>query len=143
MRALWIGLFWVLAACAPPHVGPDTGKARFPDYPDALFEAFRAACDGPAANFLQPARDTVECRQFLPPDVTAGLILAHDGTVEDLPQLVIRFTASADAPGYVVENDVYVNVPQATGGARRVRQEDRTITWRLNRLYTRAGGVPE
>ncbi|QBF32116.1 hypothetical protein [Thalassococcus sp. S3] len=146
MKLGYMLFFGALTACAPQDLVSGTtesGSARFSDYPDTLFAAFQAACSGPAHAFSRPARDAVECRELMPPDVTAALIVTYDGTPEDLPRLVIRFDAKRDAPGYLVRNDIFFNVPQREGGALQIRQPDPQLTQRLNRLYRRAGGVPE
>ncbi|SFT83786.1 hypothetical protein [Sedimentitalea nanhaiensis] len=133
----------VVAACSPQDMVETTGKARFADYPDSLLDALEAACDGPAQNFVRPAPDSVECREFLPPKPTAAIILSYDGTPEHLPQLVIRFQTRPDAPGYVVQNQVFLNVPQKHGAPLHVRQDDPKLNRELAELYRRTGGIPE
>jgi len=133
----------VLGACATQDVEVSSGKARFTEYPDALIEAFESACEGPAQSFRRPGPDVVECREFLPPQTTAAIILNFDGTPEDLPELVIRFRTQIDAPGYLVENDVFLNVPQKSGRPLQVRKPDHKLSRTLDSLYVRAGGVPE
>jgi len=133
----------VLASCATQDMVASTGKARFADYPDTLISALQAACSGPAQAFSRPSANAIECREYLPPEPTASIILTYDGTPEDLPQLVIRFETRADAPGYVVQNDVFLNVPQKTGAPLKVRQRDARMSRVLDALYERAGGVPE
>lgn len=133
----------VLAGCATQDAEVLTGKARFPDYPDSLILAFQSACEGPAQTFSRPEPDLVECREYLPPETTGAIILNYGGTIEKLPELVIQFRTSADGSDYLVQNDVFVNVPQKTGKPVRVRQHDVQLTRTLNALYRRAGGVPE
>lgn len=132
-----------LSGCATQDVAVSSGKARFTSYPDTLIAAFETACTGPAQKFTRIDDDLVECREYLPPEPTAALILGYNGTPEDLPQLVIRFRTIANASGYLVENDVFVNVPQKTGRPVHVYQEDSRTLRRLDALYRRAGGVPE
>ena len=143
MRHIAALLVLSLGACATQDVAPPSGKARFNAYPDALYAAFESACSGPAQTFSRPEAGVVECREFLPPEPTAAIILNFDGTPEKLPQLVIRFRTRKDDPGYLVENDVYLNVPQKSGGPIEVRQNDSRLLRRLDTLYRRAGGVPE
>ncbi|TNF64355.1 MAG: hypothetical protein EP307_03010 [Rhodobacteraceae bacterium] len=138
----FLTLVTALGACAAPEPAPPSGKARFPAYPQMLFDAFRASCEGPARDFATPARNVVECRELMPPEITASVILGYDGTTEDLPRLVIRFRADRDAASYLVTNDVYLNVPQKRGGPRRIPIEDRRLARELQRLYAQAGGVP-
>ncbi len=133
----------VTSACAPQDMGSTSGKARFAAYPAQLLAALESACNGPAQTFVRPTPDSVECREFLPPPSTAAIILTYDGTPEDLPQLVIRFQTRPDAPGYLVENQVYLNVPRKRGAPLHVRQDDHPrLNRALNALYRRTGGVP-
>ncbi len=143
MRILRLLPVVAVAACSTQDMEPPSGKARFAAYPDTLFEAFESACGGPAQSFNRPEPDMVECREYLPPEATAALILNFDGTPENLPELVIRFRAEASDPGYLVENDVYVSVPQKDGQRLQVRREDRKLMRTLEQLYERAGGEPE
>lgn len=132
-----------LAGCATQDVVPSSGKARFTEYPNALIDAFESACEGPAQSFNRPGPDVVECREFLPPKTTAAIILSFDGTPEDLPELVIRFRTQIDEPGYLVQNDVFLHVPQRDGNPLQVRKPDAKLARTLDALYVRAGGVPE
>lgn len=138
---LLLGL--VSGGCSTQNVVPDNGKARFASYPDSLISAFQSACSGPAQTFTRPSHDAVECREYLPPEPTAAIILTYDGTPEDLPQLVIRFRTRADSPGYVVENEVFLNVPQKNGDPLHVIQRDARLNRVVGKLYKRAGGTPE
>jgi hypothetical protein len=133
----------LLGACTAPLAQVSSGKARFSSYPDALIEALESVCTGPAQSFARPDPDTVECREYLPPDSTAAIIMSFDGTPENLPELVIRFRTQPDTPGYLVENDVFLHVPQKTGRALLVRRPDARLSRTLDALYVRAGGVPE
>ncbi len=133
----------VVAGCATQDLASYTGKARFAEYPDSLFLALQSACEGKAQEFTRPTSSTVECREYLPPEATASIILTYDGVPEELPQLVIQFQTRADTLGYIVENDVFLDVPQKSGPSLRVRQKDARLDRILNDLYRRAGGVPE
>lgn len=132
-----------LSACATQDIEVSTGRARFTEYPDGLITAFESACTGPAQKFRRPEPDLVECREYLPPESTAAIILNYNGTPEDLPELVIQFRTRADKTDYVVQNDVFLNVPQKQGAPLQVRQRDRALGRTLDALYARAGGVPE
>jgi len=132
-----------LGACATQDVAVSSGKARFTEYPDALIDAFETACEGPAQSFSRPAPNLIECREYLPPATTAVIILSFDGPPEALPALVIQFRTIEDAPGYLVENDVFLNVPQKSGVPLQVRRPDPKLSRTLDALYKRAGGVPE
>lgn len=143
MRLATLLMVAILTGCAAPEPGPTSGKARFAEYPNALIAAVKSACIGPSQTFSRPQHDMVECREYLPPEPTAAIILNFDGTAEDLPQLVIRFRTTQDDPGFLVQNDIYLNVPQKTGGTLKVKQTDAEFNRTLNALYERAGGVPE
>ncbi|MCR9127781.1 MAG: hypothetical protein NXH82_16915 [Rhodobacteraceae bacterium] len=122
---------------------PPSGAARFSDYPESLFAAFRSECEGPEAQMIEVGRDTLECRRYMPPDLTAGVILRHNGTLDDLPRLVIRFSARPDRPGYLALTEYFLRVPQADGTTRKVSQDSARLHRRIQRVYRRAGGVPE
>ncbi len=135
-------LLVVLGACTSPDMGKPGGKARFETYPGELFAAFETACESPAQMFVRPTPRQVECREFLPPEETAAIILGFDGTPTDLPQLVIRFTALPVRQGFEVQNDVFLNVPQKTGPPLEVRQHETQFQHSLAKLYQRFGGAP-
>lgn len=132
-----------LLGCDTQDIAPTTGAARFPDYPTQLFSVLEQACTEPAQSFLRTGPDHVECREFLPPEATAAIILAHDGTPTDLPRLVIRFRGKNDGDAYLVRNEVFLDVPQRTGAPLRIEQHDPRFARRLDALYRRTGGVPE
>ena len=134
---------FALIACTVPAPELSSGKARFPGYPQALFDAFRESCTGPARSFVVTDRNSVECRELMPPDLTASILLAFDGMLEDLPQLVVRFRAEPEAASYLVSNEVFVNVPQREGDAVRILFTDPRMRRDVAALYARAGGVPE
>ncbi|MDK3072487.1 hypothetical protein QO034_05120 [Sedimentitalea sp. JM2-8] len=142
--ALILGLLCIAtSACTTQDMVTSTGKARFADYPDSLVAALQRACDSPSQTFLRPTPSSVECREFLPPEPTAAIILTYDGTPENLPELVIHFETRADGSDFIVENEVFLHVPQKKGPALKVRQSDVGLNRMLDALYTRAGGVPE
>lgn len=141
--ALGLLLTVVISTCTTQDIVASNAKARFAAYPDSLVEALESACAGPAQTFLRPTPDSIECREYLPPEPTAAIILTYDGIPSDLPQLVIRFKTQSDTQGYLVENDVYLNVPQKSGAPLHVRQQDPRLNRVVKALYRRAGGVPE
>ncbi|WP_333685178.1 hypothetical protein [Pontibaca methylaminivorans] len=145
MRAALILTCFTLAACgAEPEPESKPGsRARFDSYPHLLFTAVEMACSSPAQHFQRPERDRVECREYLPPEPTAALILMHDGTPEDLPQVVMRFDTRAEASGWLVENDLFVNVPRRGTTALELRDAEAPPRRTLHRLYRDAGGRPE
>jgi len=143
MKALIGPLILLLGACTPQDVGPASGKARFSVFPEALFEAVRASCAGPGQDFRLPSPNTAECRELMSPPVTAAFILDYGGTAEALPRMVIRFSAERNAPGYLVRNDIYIDIPQKAGAPRQVPFVDAELRRRLDAFYLSAGGVPE
>ncbi len=143
MRLTFLLPFVVLGACATQDVVSSSGRAFFSEYPDTLMAAVESACVLPTQSFSRPEPGVVECRKLLSPDATAAVILSYDGTPEALPELVIRFRASPEEAGYLVENDVFLNVPQKTGLARVVRTPDARLSRTLRSLYVRSGGRPE
>ncbi|MGV6847215.1 MAG: hypothetical protein ACWA5A_02420 [Marinibacterium sp.] len=138
-----LALLMISAACVPQPDPDFSGWARFAAFPDGLYQAFHAACTGPAQVYTRPRRDFAECRELLPPDMTAAIILGYDGTVDDLPQLVIRFATTREGTDYLVENDVFLNVPRRDNDALEIRIPDPRLGRTIDALYRRAGGVPE
>jgi hypothetical protein len=67
-------------------------QAYFADYPARLFMTAEALCDGPGQNVVKPDRNQLRCESLSDPESTAAMILQFDGTVEDLPKLVIAFS---------------------------------------------------
>jgi hypothetical protein len=141
MRLLFVPFVALLGACSAALPPPSSGKARYDAYPETLLAAFRSACTGRAQSFVRPSDGIAECREFLPPEATAAIILSFDGTAEDLPELVIRFETLADSEGYLVSNDVFLNVPQKSGDPLQVRQTDPRLTRAFDALYQRTGGT--
>ncbi|SEK06832.1 hypothetical protein SAMN05444007_1179 [Cribrihabitans marinus] len=135
-------MIFLLGGCVAQDVGPVAPSARFEDPPTRFLEAFEASCIGPAREFRELSTGALECREFMAPAATAAAIVEYDGYPQDLPQLVIRFLASEDAPGYRVDSELFLNVPQRTGLARRIAPSDPRITRQINRLYRAAGGEP-
>ena len=56
---------------------------------------------------------------------------------------MIRFRAEDQGASYLVTNDIFVNVPQKTGGPRQVPFDDKRLRRELDTLYLRVGGTPE
>ncbi|WP_144389823.1 hypothetical protein [Phaeobacter sp. 22II1-1F12B] len=70
-------------------------------------------------------------------------IMAYEGILDDLPRLVLQFHVEPDEPGYLVQFDSYLNVPQKTGAPLRVFYRNPTVTQTVNKIMRVAGGVPE
>lgn len=142
MHKICIALIVVLAGCATQDAVLSTGRARFTEFPETLYSAFKASCEGPAQTFRRPERGFAECRELLPPEATAAVILGYDGTIDDLPELVIRFSTTKQSPDFIVENDIFLNVPQKNAKDVQVRMPDPRVSRTIDTLYRRAGGVP-
>ena len=133
MKRLSALLILAIAACTPQDIGPASGKARFSEYPAPFFEIFRISCSGPTRTFRSAGRGSAECRELMPPELTAAFILEYSGTPDDLPRLVIRFRARDDGQSYLVSNDVFVNIPQRSGAPRQVPFQDARLRRELEK----------
>ena len=146
MHRIFVIIMLAVAGCTPINGGADPADgrtaARFSERPDDLFAALEATCSDPSDTFVRESADRVQCRSFLPPEPTAALILNYDGTLDDLPKLVVQFSGQRDVDGYVLENSYYVSVPQKRGPALQVRQGDWLVERRMRALMRAAGGSP-
>ncbi len=132
----------IFVACTTQEVGPISRSAQFPEFPEDLFDAFKAACTDPAEEFSQISRRSRECRQFLPPEATAYLILNFDGYPQKLPQSVMRLTATENQSGFRVDAEMYLIVPQKDGSTLKVPVESKALDRKLSDLYRVSGGTP-
>ncbi|MGI9370849.1 MAG: hypothetical protein ACR2O2_18635 [Ruegeria sp.] len=132
----------IFVACTTQDVGPVSRSAQFPEFPKDLFDAFKAACADPSEEFSQINRKSRECRQFLPPEATAYLILNFDGYPQKLPQSVMRLTATENQSGFRVDADMYLTVPQKDGSTLKVPVESKALDKKLSQLYRVSGGTP-
>ncbi|KUJ86242.1 hypothetical protein AVO45_02875 [Ruegeria marisrubri] len=143
MRALWsLSVMAVLAACTSQDVGGPARSAAFPEFPENLFAAFEAACADPGQEFRRVEKGTFECRQLLPPETTAYLILNFDGYPQKLPESVIQLSSTQTAQGYQVDADMFLLVPQKSGRILKIAVKSPTLDRKLARLYRVAGGTP-
>ena len=101
-----------------------------------------ALCDGPRQNVVKPDRNQLRCESLSDPESTAAMILQFDGTVEDLPKLVIAFSERPTDEGYLMTIDNYIRVPGRDGGAQQVRFVDPRVTDNLAEFLKTAGGRP-
>ncbi|MAC81342.1 MAG: hypothetical protein CML66_25155 [Rhodobacteraceae bacterium] len=145
MRRFALIVPMLAAACTTQQDVASTGRARFPDFPEPLYAAFQSACEGPAQSYNRPEKGVAECRELLPPETTAAIIVSYDGTLDKLPELVIRFTTTQppDGAGYLVQNDIYLNVPRRNAGELQGRLPDPRLSQTIDALYRKAGGTPE
>lgn len=130
----------LLAACAPP-LEPSV-RMQFAQPPSKLFAAVPLACSGPGERVLRPRDGTIECRRLLPPEGAAGAILRYNGTIDALPESVIRFRTDQTEGATIVEATAYVAVPQLGGGEVYVIYPDAQVARKMRGLLTRMGGTP-
>lgn len=132
----------IVASCTQDVARYHTA-AVFPERPVALIEGFESACSDQTETFRRPDSETAQCWVYLPPDVTAALILAHDGTHEDLPQLVLqlRVTRQMDQR-YRADLENYINIPRTNGPDVRIVYKDEATQRSISRMLDELGGIP-
>lgn len=145
MRALPLVL--LLAGCAAPLAAPVLSEkpvpevvARFDTPPDRLILALPRLCTAPTQRIARPAPGVTECRMLLGPEATAGAILRYGGTIDQLPESVVRLRLSKDAAGYLLAAATYLEVPLAAGDVLRVVYPDPATDRRLRRVLVNLGG---
>lgn len=132
-----VGRSWV------DSTGMPTLRAHYDRFPTGLALAARAACGDPAETFITHSDLWFECQSLMPPEPTAGLILKYDGTMDDLPKLVISFRFSpASTGGLTLHQQNYALVPQRGGGAVRIAQPSARIDATMRALIRKSGGTP-
>lgn len=132
----------LLVACSQQDAPPASRSAQFDQHPDRLFDTFETGCSGPGETFRKVSKRTYECREFLPPETTAYLILNYSGDPQDLPQSVMRLTSTRNEAGYRVDARIFFNVPQRTGATVEIPVESKALDQALGALYQRMGGSP-
>ena len=139
-----LGAVTALAGCTVPETttsGPyHASRAYFAAYPERLLETAAATCSTPSDTVVRPRRGWVECHRLMPPEATAAAILRYDGTVADLPQLVISLRSDPSDGGYVVTNENYLRIPQTDGSAVHVVQPDPRVSRAMQELFRKSGG---
>ncbi|WP_171090223.1 MULTISPECIES: hypothetical protein [unclassified Ruegeria] len=131
-----------IVACAPQDVPYASRSAQFETYPQRLFDVFETSCSGPGESFERTSGQTFECREFLPAEASAYLILNYDGNPQDLPQSVMRLTSSKNADGYRIDANVFFKVPQRTGSVVEVPLDSTELDQSISRLFQAMGGSP-
>lgn len=135
-----------LGGCATTAQRPDPAAPvtmQFAAAPTRLYAAVPLACSGPGQRVLRPTVDRIECRRLLPPEGAAGAILRYDGTIDALPESVIRFQSRAtDNAATIVEATAFVAVPQRDGREIHVIYPDNAVNRRMRQMLTRLGGTP-
>ena len=146
-----LGLLLAAAGCAPglgdspsegvtPPAPAATPRAVFAEYPQFLFDAIAASCEGPGRKVVRPSTEELRCEGLPPVEAAAALILDFEGTVEDLPRYVSS-VAIAEAGGeYTVTADTYIRIPQTGGTARIIRIPDPELDALIRTVFEGAGG---
>lgn len=152
--AALVSLLGLVAACdVAPSAGPagidravaaGAPQAYYADFPSQLFLAHEQVCTRPSEKFVRISATEIRCEMLLPPEMTGGLILEFDGTVEDLPRLIMAFYAQAATEGgWLVTSDSFIRIPQREGGGvREVRLPDPELRATLTELFRLSGGRP-
>lgn len=145
--------FALLAGCnAPPLIDERPAQADispsslafYPSYPEALLVGLLSYCDDPARRIERLSPTHLRCHQLLDPETTAGIILAHNGILEDLPTLIggisIASGEVSGTTGYIVQFSTFINVPQKQGRALEVTYQSRRITRAFRTMLRATGG---
>jgi hypothetical protein len=139
----------VVAGCSAPQSARHTQsempsvRMQFASAPTQLYAAVPVVCSGPGERVLRPRQNMIECRRLLPPEGAAGAILAYDGTIDALPESVIRFETTGGAQeALIVEASAFVAVPQRSGGEVHVVYPDASVDRKMRQMLTRLGGTP-
>jgi hypothetical protein len=138
----------LLAGCAPAPPVPSLSDAPLPEVvarfdtpPDRLLEALPKLCTAPAQRITWPAPGITECRMLLGPEATATAILRYGGTIDRLPESVVRLRISEDEGSYLVATSAYLEVPRAAGDVLRVVFPDPEMERRIARSLVNLGGT--
>lgn len=128
------------AQAVTPPAPASTPRAIFAEYPQFLFDAIAASCEGPGRTVVRPSPDELRCEGLPPVEAAAALILDFDGTVEDLPRYVSSVAVAEAANGYLVTADTYIRIPQTDGAVRIVRLPDPELDALIRTVFEGAGG---
>lgn len=110
----------IVSSCTQ-DIAVNSASALFPTRPKALIDGFAGACSAPDETLRRPDPDTWQCWVDLPADLTAAAIVDHDGTLSAMPQLVVQLQVAQTPDGrFTATLQDYLNVPQASGPARRI-----------------------
>ena len=140
-----------LGACGAPATSPESlaraveagaPQALYSEFPTDLFAFHAEVCARPGETVVQPSPREVRCEILLPPEMTGGIILQFNGTVEDLPKLVMALIAQPSDDGYVVTSDSYLRIPQQDGRVRLVRLPNDETRASIRELFEVSGGTP-
>ena len=95
---------------------------------------------GPTQEFTASGQTRVECREYLPAETSAAVTLRFNGRPDALPKLIIRYDTSPQNGGYLVKNQIFLDVPQKSGADRIFLQTDAALVSQVSTLYQRTGG---
>jgi hypothetical protein len=145
--ATTLSLVSVLAGCATIPSKNETSGAAIVPYRAAVFdanpanmhEAFRAACDSPGDELIQPSKNTDICR-FLPtPELAAYLLTEYDGRLE-VPHVVLRKDTLALEQGVEVRISYFAEVVAKSGKTQKIYKSTPLLDRRIDTLLQSAGG---
>ncbi len=146
LRRFFFGVLTLaLSGCTalPGQQAQTSVQMMFAAPPTQLYAAVPAACSGPGERVVRSGNQTIECRRLLPPEGAAGAILRYDGTIDELPESVIRFESSQDGgTGTLVKATAFVAVPQRDGREVHVIYPDAQVNRKMREMLTRLGGQP-
>lgn len=114
--------------------------ALFAERPAMFLDAAATACAAPGQTALRPDADTLRCESLPEPDAAAGLILAYDGDLGNLPRYVVRFSGAPVSGGYRLRAESFIDIPRRDGSHVEIRPDDPAVFDRFGDLLTRAGG---
>lgn len=137
-----LAIFALIVSCAPQELPPAVRSAQFAAFPNTLFSSFETDCSGPGEDYVKTAQGSFECRELLPPQASAFLILNYDGSPQNLPQVVTRLSSTQNSQGYRVDADMFFLVPQKDGSTVKVPVESEALNRDLSELYVGFGGTP-
>jgi hypothetical protein len=151
-RGLMLGralpVILLVAGCAPPPPPPAPSRdglpevvARFDTAPARLVAALEQLCTAPAQRIVRPGPGVTECRMLLNPEATAGAILRYGGTVNRLPESVIRLRVIPQGDGVLLASAAYLEVPRTAGDVLQVVFPDPEMDRRMARVLTDLGGT--
>ncbi len=132
----------LIVSCTSQEAPPASRSAQFDGYPQNLFNSFRTDCAGPGDKYIKTTASIFECRETLPPEATAYLILSFNGYPQNLPQIVTRLSSTKNQAGYRVDAELYFLVPQKDGSTLRIPIESKDLDRGFSKLYTDYGGTP-
>ncbi len=138
----FLAIITLSVSCTSQEKIAGSRSAQFSDYPKNLFNSFETDCAGPGDDYLKTDNNSFECRETLPPDTTAFLILNYDGYPQELPKIVTRLSSRKNQLGYRVDADLFFLVPQKNGQTLKVPVESEALDRDFSRLYANYGGNP-